>query len=127
MSLAIAETPRFTQPRAEEYDRAREKFGEELETHAVDLREWLIGYREAADQRSRTFDLPLLVTSGKRGAYAEDVSLAIELPLGVEVVDEWPTVTPQPEPPTYVPPRPRDFSTRRALSAPASRCPCSVP
>jgi hypothetical protein len=56
---------------------------------------------------ARTFELSLWVISAKSGAYAEDVALTIDLPEGVEVVEEWPTVSPAPAPPVYVAPQPR--------------------
>jgi hypothetical protein len=58
-------------------------------------------------RRACTFELSLWVISAKSGAYAEDVALTIDLPDGVEVVEEWPTVSPPPAPPVYVAPQPR--------------------
>jgi len=97
-------------PSAETHDRARETFDEKIETYAGELHQWLTDYRAAADARTRTFELCLGVTSARRGAYAEDASLVIQLPEGVEVVEDWPTLAPPPEPPVHIPPRPRDPS-----------------
>jgi hypothetical protein len=99
---------RSSRGRAPSPTTAREEFDEDIEEYATGLRKWLSDYREAADARGRTFELGLAVTSAKRGAYVEDVSLVIELPEGVEIVEEWPTVAVPPEPPAYMPPRPRD-------------------
>jgi hypothetical protein len=108
-ALVVYSGALMTRPRPEEYDKAREKFVEELSTYESELREWLRGYCQAADERSRTFELSLVVNSSKRGAYAEDVTLVIELPLGAEITEEWATTTVPPEPPTYVPPQPRSL------------------
>jgi hypothetical protein len=92
-------------PSDEDYRHAREAFAEQLEEYERALRDWLTNYGAASDARTRTFEASLLVTSAGSGAYAEDVVLTIDLPDGVEVVDEWPTISPPPEPPAYVAPR----------------------
>jgi hypothetical protein len=92
-------------PSDEGYQHAREQFAEKLEEFGRALRAWLTNYGGASDARARTFEISLLVTSAGSGAYAEDVALTIDLPDGTEVVDEWPTVSPPPEPPAYVAPR----------------------
>jgi hypothetical protein len=106
-ALLLATDVFARRPTDADYERAREQFAEKLEEHEQALRSWLAGYRDAAERRARTFELSLSVISAKSGAYAEDVVLTLELPEGVEVVEEWPTVPLPPEPPAYIAPRPR--------------------
>jgi len=102
--LLRATDPFVRRPSDEEYQQACEQFVETLDAYEQSLRTWLAHYRTATERRARTFELSLWVISATAGAYAEDVVLTIDLPEGVEVVEEWPTVSPPPEPPTYVPP-----------------------
>ncbi len=95
-------------PSNRDYENAWATFRDELDVYAEDLREWLVEYGRAADERSRTLELRLVVMSAPRGAYAESVDLEIDLPEGVVMVDDLPTVSPQPSPPSYEPPQPRD-------------------
>lgn len=95
------------QPSDRDYQQARGRFSEKLNEYEGKLRTWLEEYRDAAYRRAFTFELSLGVVSGKSGAYAEDVVLTIDFPEGVEIVDEWPTVAPPPEPPAYILPPPR--------------------
>lgn len=103
-------SPLGVKPGAEAFARAREKFDEQLETYEAALRGWLSDYVAAADLRSRTFELDLQIGSGTRGAFAEQVTLAIDLPVGMSLVREWPTIVPPPGPPEYHPPQPRSLS-----------------
>jgi len=133
--IAMLHTDPFAiKPRAEEYDRTREKFASKVAEHKRELHTWLDSYGQAAHARARTFELPLWIISDKSGAYAEDVVLAIDLPPGVEVVEEWPTIPRPPEPPHYVPPQPRSAfdvarppSTRFDMASLASRLIPTVP
>jgi len=103
--------PMSAPPSASEYKRARRNFEEQLRDHEVALREWLGDYRDLADQYARTFELDLHVTASQRGAYAEDVSLVLVFPSGIEIVDDWPTIACPPEPPGYQAPAPRPYFT----------------
>lgn len=94
-------------PSPQEYDRVRATFDGEFHTYEDDLREWLRKYAAVAERRSRTFQLDLRIFSSKRGAYAERVTLAIELSNGMELATEWPTVALPPQSPAYVAPRRR--------------------
>jgi hypothetical protein len=105
--LLPATDPFARRPSDEAYQQAREQFADKLDEHAHALRAWLAEYREAADERAHTLELSLSVISAKSGAYAEDVVLTIDLPEGIEVLEEPPTVSPPPEPPAYVAPQPR--------------------
>jgi hypothetical protein len=108
--MLLGYDPFAVKPGAADYDHARAQFAAEVDEHEAALRTWLDGYARAADARARTFELPLWVISARSGAYAEDVVLTIDLPVGVEVVDKWPTVSPPPDPPCYVAPRPRSVA-----------------
>ena len=114
--------PFAIRPSQAEKDRALAAFREDVEQFAAELREWLATYLTAADERLRTFELYFEIASGARGAHAEGVTLALELPPGIEAVDEWPTVSPPPETPVYTPPRPRSMSelTEMRMVAPMS-------
>jgi hypothetical protein len=109
MSLLRGVDPFARQPRTEDYDAALEEFRERLAEHEQALREWLVSYRELGSARSQTFELKLFVTNGEGAAYAEDVRLAIDLPDGVEMVEGWPTVSPPPQAPAYIAPKPRSL------------------
>lgn len=102
--------PFAVQPRPEDHQRARDKFAEHVADYEQELRSWLVGYGDAADERAQTIELSLFVVSAASGAYAEDVILVLDLPEGVKVAEQWPTVSPPPEEPHYVPPRPRSPS-----------------
>ena len=102
--------PLAIKPSQSEKNRALEAFREEVDKFGVDVRAWLVRYVTAADEGSRTFELRFEVVSGPRGAPAENVALEIELPPGVDLVDEWPTVEPPPKRPRYSPPRPCSIS-----------------
>ena len=110
-------------PSREAKDRALAAFREEVDEFADGLREWLDAYVAAADERSRTFAVDFEIVSGARGAHAEAVTLVLELPPGLEVIDEWPTVTPPPETPVYSPPRPQSLSILASMQTLASMQP----
>lgn len=106
--LALLRTvePFARQPSERDYQQAREQFTEKLNEYERALRAWLEDYAAAAVRRASTFELSPCIISTKSGAYAEDVVLTIDLPECVEIVEQWPTVSPPPDPPTYIAPRP---------------------
>lgn len=109
-------------PSQQQKDSALEKFRGQLDEFESELREWLSAYITAADLRARTFELDFQVMSAPSGAHAEAVSLVIEVPPDVEIVDSWPTVEPPPKTPVYSPPRPQSISAlaRRPMAGAGS-------
>lgn len=103
---ALQASSLLMRPGEQAFARACERFDEALAYYENELVEWLAEYRSAADQRARTLELRISVLSDRRGAYAERVTLALDLPAGMELVDEWPTLSPPPEPPSYTAPQP---------------------
>ena len=119
--------PFAVRPSQPQKDRALAKFREDIEEFADELREWLDTYVVAAGERSRTVALDFKIASGARGAHAEAVTLVLELPLGTEVVDEWPTVTLPPDTPVYSPPRARSISAMTGMPMVAPMVPVVRP
>jgi hypothetical protein len=109
-----------TPPSASAYERARRTFDGQVSEYADALRQWLSDYRDRADQLARTFELDLRVTAGRRGAYAEDVSLKLSIPTGVEIVRAKPTICPPPDAPAYESPRSQPLFVTPEFVSPAS-------
>jgi hypothetical protein len=119
--LLVPQSAFAIRPSRETHDRARRAFDREIDEYAIKLAEWLAGYHACADRRSRTFELSIGVLSARRGAYAEDVTVVIELPPEIEIAELVEEVDAPPEPPTYEPPRPRDPLAFAAPSYPTIR------
>jgi hypothetical protein len=114
----LLRAPLSTPPSAGAYERARLEFHIQVEEYGDALRKWLAEYRERADERARVFELDLRVTAGRRGAYAEDVSLELTIPPGVEIVESRPTISPPPDAPAYESPRSQPwFGTPEVVSS----------
>lgn len=128
-TMMFASDPFAIKPSDREYQEAREAFEAELAEYETELREWLAQYSAAAQQRSLIFELMIAVDNKRGAAHAEGVTLALELPASVSVIDDWPTVGLPPERPSYEPPQPRPapwmhsgagLGISRSLVAPAS-------
>jgi len=99
-------------PSSRDLDGATARFEEDLDGYAGDLRDWLEDYSSAAHDRARTFKFTVAVSNSNRGAYAEAVRLAFELPEGVSVAEEdylAVVLDAPPERPQYVQPRPQQM------------------
>lgn len=94
-------------PSEADHARAREAFEEQVSAYETDLRQWLAEYVSAAAAYAGTFRLTLRLKNGTRGANAEAVTVVVELPETVRIVDERPQLSAPPERPHYQPPRPK--------------------
>lgn len=98
-------------PSAPDHERARKRFAAQVVEHEVELRKWLSEYRDAARARHETIDLELILSNRGGAAHAETVTVRVDLPDGVQVVDAPADLALPPAQPIYVPPRARDASS----------------
>ena len=126
--------PFAIRPSQADHEQAREKFKTKVEDFGDALRGWLAEYIEAARACADTFEVQIAVSNAASGAHAEAVTVVLELPETVTVVEDRPTVSVPPEQPSYQPPRPRllrnnlgigprsnlDFSVSRPTEIPLS-------
>jgi hypothetical protein len=103
-------------PSEAQREQAKAEFEEKVEKFESELRDWLAEYVEAAREYADTFDLALLLRNAASGAFAEAVTVVLELPDSVEAVEDRPTLPPPPERPFYEPPRNQSISPDSAIS-----------
>jgi hypothetical protein len=103
--------PFAIKPTDADYARAHDAFEQQLPDFETSLRNWLIEYSTAAKECSHAFDLTLRVTNARNGAHAEAVTIVLDLPATISVVEGRPDVLLPPERPCYEPPRPRSLQT----------------
>ena len=103
--------PFAIRPSEADHEQAREKFKTKVEDFGDALRSWLAEYIEAARARADTFEVQIAVRNAPSGAHAEAVTVLLELPETVSVVEGRPTVAGPPERPIYQPPRPRSLAS----------------
>lgn len=97
-------------PSEADHQRAQEKFEEEVAEFEDELRDWLTKYADAARAYADTFEVIVTLRNAPSGAHAEDVTMVLDLPETVSVVDERPDLPPPPDRPVYQPPRARPIS-----------------
>jgi hypothetical protein len=103
--------PFAVKPTDADYARARDTFEQQLPGFETSLRDWLGEYSTAAKEWSHTFDLTLRVTNARNGAHAEAVTIVLDLPEAISLVEDRPDVLLPPDRPCYEPPRPRSLQT----------------
>jgi hypothetical protein len=91
----------FDRPSKADVARARDACEQELPSYEQALREWLTEYSTAARDHSQIFDLVLQLNSARGGAYAESVTVSLDLPATIKIADERPVVPLPPEPPRF--------------------------
>lgn len=96
--------PMFGRPSDADHSQAHEVFEEQLPDFEVSLRDWLVEYSMAARKRSQTFDLTLRLSSARGSAHADAVTVVLDLPTTISVVEERPVVSLPPDRPCYEPP-----------------------
>lgn len=102
--------PFATQPTEKQHAAARSHFEEELEQYVVELRAWLAKYAEAARARSECFEVTLRLANAAGAAHAKAVTVMLDLPPGVTVIEEEITMPVPPRRPEYAPPQPRRWA-----------------
>lgn len=107
--FALSE-PFAIRPSHADHEQTQEKFKTEVENFADALRDWLAEYIEAARAYADTFEIQIAVRNAASGAHADAVTVVLELPETVAVVEDRPTLPAPPDRPTYQPPRPRALS-----------------
>jgi hypothetical protein len=107
--FALSE-PFAIRPSQADHEQAQEKFKTKVEEFGGALRGWLAEYIEAARAYADTFEVQIAVRNAASGAHAEAVTVVLELPETVAVVEDRPTLQAPPDRPTYQPPRPRALS-----------------
>jgi hypothetical protein len=105
--VSMFSDPLAIPPSDADHARAREAFEEQVSAYEADLRQWLAEYVTAAAAHAGIFRLTLRLKNGTRGANAEAVTVVVELPETVRIVDERPQLSALPERPHYQPPRPK--------------------
>jgi hypothetical protein len=103
-------------PSEAQREQAKAEFEEKVEKFESELRDWLAEYVEAAREYADTFDLTLLLRNAASGAYAEAVTVVLDLPDSVEVVEDRPSLRQPPDRPFYQPPRNQPISPDSAIS-----------
>lgn len=115
-SFMRLQEPFALRPSEADHEQAQEDFEGEVAHFAEELREWLNEYVVAVSVYANTFEVAVVLRNAASGAYAEAVSLVLELPEGLEVADGRPDLSMPPERPVYEPPRPRSFASLAPVS-----------
>ena len=111
--------PFAVRPSEADHAQAREAFEEQLQDFEASLRDWLAAYSTAAKAHSRTFNLTLRLTNGRGGAYADPVTVVLDLPTTISVAEDWPEdASLPPGRPFYQPPQSRSLLTDWSMAGP---------
>jgi hypothetical protein len=108
--------PFVVRPSEADHQRAQEEFEKEVERFEAELRDWLTEYAGAARAYADTFDIAILLRNAASGAHAEAVTVVLDLPESVVVVEDRPDRPPPPDRPVYQPPRSRSVSPTMPFS-----------
>ena len=99
--------PFAVRPSEDDHRQAQEKFEGEVDAFSGELSNWLVEYTDAARVNADTFEVGIGLSNAALGAHAEAVTVVLDLPETVTVVDGRPDQPLPPDRPTYQPPRPR--------------------
>lgn len=111
--LKTTSDPFVVQPSEEDHEAAEAEFRKRVEAYGTSLQAWLTSYQALAQAHSETFEMRLAVVNTSK-MFAEALTVLVELPETVTLLEQVPDHKPPPDQPRYAPPQPRriaPFST----------------